>query len=118
MKRLRRNKYGAKKTEVNGIVFDSKMEANLYKDLLLRQSVGQCKIIELQPKVYLSAAKILYKPDFLIEANNNGEKYYIDAKGMDTPVFKLKLRLWKAYSKEKLLIVYKNEEILIQGEAK
>lgn len=89
------NKYNAKKTQIDGIVFDSQAEADFYEELKLYQEMKLLKIIKLQPKVYLTDAKILYKPDFLIE--ENGKMVYIDVKGMETQGFKIKKRLWKHY---------------------
>jgi predicted nuclease of restriction endonuclease-like RecB superfamily len=57
----------------------------------------------LQPKIYLSGAKILYKPDFLIE--ENGKLIYVDVKGFTTPIFAIKKRLWKFYGPSILRIV-------------
>ena len=95
MIRLRNSKYGAKKTVVDGIKFDSKTEAEYF-------SQNKPLIKELQPKIYLTKARILYKPDFLLKS---GE--YVDVKGFETPVFKLKKKLWKFYGAGKLLIIKK-----------
>lgn len=48
-----RNKYGAVKTTVNGIVFDSKAEAGFYEYLLAEQKLGRIEKIELQKKFTL-----------------------------------------------------------------
>lgn len=107
-----RNKYGAVKKTVDGITFDSTLEADFY--IYIKQM--PIKILELQPRIYLTKAKILYKPDFLLE--DNGHRYYVDVKGMETPVFKIKKRLWKAYIKNELHIVkrsgkrFKTSEII------
>ena len=87
----KKNKYNNKKTIINGIKFDSLAEADYY--LYLKSS--SIEIIEMQPKVYLTEAKILYKPDFLIK--ENGKLIYIDVKGVVTPVFAIKRRLWHRY---------------------
>lgn len=102
-----RSKYKAKRTEVDGITFDSKAEAEFYQYLrfLERKSKGQLEIISMQPKVYLTEAKILYKPDFLIREIN--DLVYIDVKGMTTPVFNLKARLWVHYGAGLLRLVKK-----------
>jgi hypothetical protein len=44
----RKSKYGSKKTEVDGIVFDSQREANYYKKLLLLRKAGEIGLIERQ----------------------------------------------------------------------
>lgn len=105
-----RSKYGAVKTIADGIKFDSKAEAEYYLHLKL----SGVKIIELQPKLYFTKAKILYKPDFLIEENDIG--IYIDVKGLETPIFKLKKRLWKAYCLNELRLVKKKGKSFIVTE--
>ena len=117
MKRLRRNKYGAKKTEVNGVVFDSKLESKFYVELLFRKKAGEIKSIQHQPKVYLSKAKILYKPDFFV-IESSGKEYYVDVKGFQTAVFNIKVRLWRVYMNKPLIIIKKGGEAkTIQGES-
>lgn len=98
------NKYGNKKTIVDGINFDSKAEARYYTELKLREQAGEIEIIEIQPKVYLTDARILYKPDFLIR-ETQGPKVWIDVKGFETPVFKIKKKLWAHYGPGRLDIV-------------
>lgn len=96
------NKYGARKVTIDGITFDSKLEAAYYVYLRDNETVS---IIELQPKVYLTKARILYKPDFLVKDHEGF--YYIDVKGMETAVFKIKKRLWRAYIDKPLHIIKK-----------
>ena len=97
------HKYNAKKAYVDGIKFDSQAEADFYLELKTFESVGAIKLLKLQPKVYLTKARILYKPDFLIL--ENGKEYYIDVKGMETQGFKLKKRLWEHYGPGALRII-------------
>ena len=98
-------KYSAIKTTVNGVKFDSKAEAEYY---LFLKGLCDVEILDLQPKIYLTTAKILYKPDFYVKDLITKESYYIDVKGMCTPVFMIKKRLWKAYRTERLLLVKKS----------
>lgn len=51
---MRFNKFGNKKTVVDGITFDSKKESERYKQLLLLQKAGEIQSLELQPKFRLS----------------------------------------------------------------
>lgn len=90
----RYSKYRAVRTEVDGITFASKAEASLYQYLKL---TGQ-ESIEIGPKVYLTDAKILFKPDFRCGA------VYYEMKGMETPSYKLKKRLWQHYGPTALYI--------------
>ena len=91
-------KYGNRKVIHNGIKFDSKLEFELYLAFKLLEPT--VKIVELQPKVYLTDARILYKPDFLCE--KDGQKFYVEAKGFETAVWKIKKRLWKFYGPARL----------------
>ena len=47
------NKYFNKKTVVDGIQFDSKLEANRYCELKLLEKSGEIKDLKLQPKFLL-----------------------------------------------------------------
>jgi predicted nuclease of restriction endonuclease-like RecB superfamily len=97
-----KSKYNNIKTTINGIRFDSKAEGEYYLRLLTRYQPNE---IKLQPKLYFTDAKILYKPDFLII--EDGRQVYIDVKGVETAVFKIKMRLFKCYSNAMLRIVKK-----------
>lgn len=95
------NKYNAKKTEVDGIVFHSKKEAKKYAELkLCMHARGNDKVVnlELQPKFpcVVKGKKICtYIADFRIEYAN-GKIVYEDVKGVRTPVYKLKKKLVEA----------------------
>lgn len=106
------SKYKSKKATFGGHTFDSQIELNYYKQLLLRLKAGEIESIELQPKVYLTSALILYKPDFLII--EQGVQVWIDVKGFKTPVFAIKKRLWKHYGPGLLWIVYKNKVDIVK----
>lgn len=47
------NKYHAKKTEIGGIIYDSKKEANRYQELLIMERAGQIKSLRRQVKYEL-----------------------------------------------------------------
>ena len=81
----RKSKYGAIKTTVDGITFDSKKEARRYLELKQAERAGDIEELELQPKFHL------------IVNNVNVGKYVVeDCKGMKTPVYRLKAKLLKA----------------------
>lgn len=101
----KKNKYGAVKCVHDGIKFDSKVEGDYYLYLKDLEKAGLLRVLEIQPKVYLTDAKILYIPDFLIQNSLDIEPYYVDVKGVETPVFKLKKKLWKFYEKSELRLV-------------
>jgi len=102
--RLKRSrpKYGNKKTVVNGIKFDSKWEAERYLYIKSLERAGRVKDLELQVRFNLivNDQKICaYIADFRYKREGkDGEWHEIveDAKGVETPEFKLKKKLMKA----------------------
>ncbi len=93
------NKYRAKKTEVDGIMFDSKKEAKRYEVLRDDETI---KDLELQPKFDLLVTNIetgaltkvgYYKADFRYSLN--GEVIIEDVKGVKTPIYNLKKKMIK-----------------------
>ena len=99
------HKYKAVATIVNGIKFPSKLEAEYYQLLLHQEKLKIIEIIELQPKVYMTEARILMKPDFLVKHLDTGEIIYHETKGQELPTYKIKKRLWKHYGNGKLRII-------------
>lgn len=93
----RRNKYGAKKIVIDGIKFDSKLEAKHYQILKLRELAGEIKDLKLQVNFPLEVNSIkiaTYRADFTFY---EFEVYRVaDAKGVITESFRLKAKLFKA----------------------
>ena len=98
----RRNKYGNKKTEMDGITFDSKREAKRYAELNLLQRGKVISDLQLQVEFQLIepmriAGKhyraIIYRADFVYM--QDGKQVVEDAKGVRTDVFQIKKRLMK-----------------------
>ena len=96
-------KYGAKRTEVAGLMFDSKMEGEYYLHLVEKALNMEIDGFRMQPIYLLQEAfekdgkkfrKIEYKADFTI-VHNNGEIEVIDVKGFETPDFKIKRKLFE-----------------------
>ena len=106
----RRNKYGNHKTEVDGIVFDSRKEANRYAELLMMEKAGIIKDLlrqvrfEIVPKVKgngeTSRARF-YVADFTY--TQDGQKVIEDVKSPAT-------RADKVYSLKKALMIWKYTE--------
>ncbi len=101
---VRRNKYAA----VRSGAYASKAEAAYAGELKLRRHAGQITGLVMQPVVYLTAARIRYVADFLFL--EDGQQVWVDVKGMETPVFRLKARLWKHYGPGVLRIVKRQGE--------
>ena len=100
---IRPSKYHNKKTEVDGIVFDSQKEADYYCQLKILKKAGEVRSFELQPRFLLIPAfelknekykAITYVADFDVELKN-GSHFVVDVKGMKTPVYKLKKKLFR-----------------------
>lgn len=110
------HKYNAKKTVVDGIKFDSKKEAERYKELKALELVGKIDRLELQPRFLLqdgfryegkAIRKIEYVADFLYRDLSTYELVVEDVKGVKTDVYKLKKKLFlKRYGDE-----YRLEEV-------
>ena len=109
------NKYRNKKVVYNGIVFDSKKEAQRYSELLLLENAGAISNLQMQVKYVLIPAQREpsvpkkrggVKPGKLIEREcsyiadfvyqENGKTIVEDTKGIRTKeyVLKRKLMLW------------------------
>ena len=93
-------KYHNRKTEFNGILFDSKKEAQRYAELKLLEKAGKIKDLIIQPKFVLqegfvlngkSYRKVEYIADFAYL--RGGESVVEDVKGMKTEIYKLKKKL-------------------------
>ncbi len=92
------SKYRAIRTEVDGIVFASKKEAARYSELQLLRKCGYITALTLQPRypIYFGKAKICdYVADFTYLTKD--QKVVVeDIKGMKTPVYRLKYKLFHA----------------------
>lgn len=115
---IRKNKYHNKKTLVDGITFDSKMEARYYSYLNLLKANGIVEDFEMQKEfVLLDSFKkngktiraIKYKADFVVYYKD-GRIEVIDIKGAITKEFAIKRKLFeKRYSDLTLkLLTYKS----------
>lgn len=94
-------KYGAKRVSHAGYSFHSKGEAGLFDLLKLMEKAGELSDIKTQDVVYLTEARIMYKPDFRV-LTKAGETEWHEYKGFETPEWRIKRRLWIAYGPGKL----------------
>ena len=82
------HKYGAKVKEYKGIRFASTLECEAYRLLELWENAGAIKGLQLQPRFKLDAIRRTYVADFAFW--RDGERHVVDAKGVPTPVYKIK----------------------------
>ena len=88
----RTSKYGNVATEVDGIRFDSKKEARYYEQLKLRKVAGEVLYWLRQVAVHLPGGT-RYVVDFLVFfVDRTREPEYVDVKGRETPMFRVKRR--------------------------
>ena len=85
-----RPKYGNKKVTIQGIKFDSKWESQRYLYLKSLERAGTIRDLELQVRFNLMVNDQ--------KIDKDGVWHYVvdDAKGVETPEFKLKKKLMKA----------------------
>lgn len=83
-----KHKFGAKPVELDGIRFDSKIEGKYYQKLKIRQSAGDVVFFLRQVPLHLPG-NIRYVVDF-VEFLADETVRFVDVKGCDTPMSKLK----------------------------
>lgn len=101
-----KNKYKAKKAVVDGIVFDSRKEAKRYTELKKLEEMGSIRDLSLQVQFELIPSfeividgkkrkrrPITYVADFVYYRDD--EKVIEDVKGLRTPVYKIKKKLFE-----------------------
>lgn len=86
-----KSKYGNVITVVDGIRFDSKREATYYGTLKARQAAGEVEYFLRQVPIHLPGGTKLVV-DFLVFFADRRAPQYIDVKGKETDVFRLKKR--------------------------
>lgn len=110
-----KSKFRNRKVDVDGITFDSKMEADYYRHLCILRDLGEIKTFVRQPAFLLQPKfrkngktyrPITYVADFGV-VYKDGSKKVIDVKGLPTPVFKLKAKIYACLYDEPLICVTK-----------
>lgn len=101
------SKYGNRKTEVNGILFDSRREARRWVELTFLQRAGEIRDLqrqvpfELIPKQVdergrVKERAVSYIADF-VYFDRDGNLVVEDAKGMRTDAYKLKKKMMRYF---------------------
>lgn len=92
------NKYGARKSEYRGVVYDSAKEARYAAELDLRV-LGKdivCWERQIPIRIDINGMHVCdVVVDFLI-THNDSSKEFVEVKGYSTAIFKLKLKLLRA----------------------
>lgn len=88
-----RQKYGAARVSLAGYSFASKLEAAVFQIYKAMESAGEISDLKIQQRVYLLRdPDIYYIADFSFV--RDGVLVFAEAKGMETPEWKLKKKLW------------------------
>lgn len=88
-----KNKYQNRKTELDGVTYDSKKEAKRAAELNLMLKSGEIVTLARQVRFRLTKG-IEYVADF-VYTTEDGAQIIEDVKGMKTDVYKLKKKLMK-----------------------
>lgn len=105
------NKYGAKKTVYNNRKYDSRFEASVAQELDLRLKAGEIKRVEPQvtiPLVVNGRKVASYRADFVV-THLDGSKEVVEAKGMETFLFRLKWAILEATRSDLTLTLVKQD---------
>lgn len=113
------NKYGAKRTEFNGKIYDSKFEANVAQDLETRKRAGDIKDYDTQFRLDVDVCnsageticKKRHKVDFRLLLND-GSYELLEAKGMITGDYQWRrdvvVGIWLSEHKDYIYTVVKS----------
>ena len=110
MRSGRKNKYGNKKTLVDGILFDSKLESKRWCELILLQRAGEISELDRQTKFILEINNVrigTYVADFTYM--ENGARVVEDTKSPPTakkPDYIMKKRLMLALAGIEIVEVF------------
>ena len=88
------HKFGAIRTELDGIKFASKKEARAYQNLDLRKKAGDVLFFLRQVPFHLPGGT-KHVIDF-VTFNADGSVHFIEVKGYDTPMGKMKRKMVEA----------------------
>lgn len=99
-------RYGNTKIEgPAGHWFDSRLEKSVFSLLSLTERAGEIRDLSHHPgTVFLTRARIQYRPDFRFVNCATGETEYAEAKGFPNDLWPLKKKLWQYYGPGKLTI--------------
>ena len=94
MNRIRKHKFNAVRTELDGIIFDSKKEGRYYMELKLRMKSGEILFFLRQVPFDLPGG-VKYRIDFQ-EFHSDGTIHFIDVKGRRTEMYIAKKKMVEA----------------------
>ena len=94
------SKYGNKKVELDGYVFDSKLEAKRYAELcMLVRAEHLLDVLVHTPTIRFRGTSITYTLDFMV-LGKDGKVWCEDVKGMLTKAWRIKWKMARAQHPE------------------
>jgi hypothetical protein len=107
--KIKRQKYGNVRCELDGFWFDSKHERDYYAgNLKLRVMAGEISELKVHPKfpIEIKGVKVCdVEMDFSYRDISEARYHLIDVKGRDNPLSRLKRKLLEAYTGLKVEII-------------
>lgn len=111
-----RKKYGNRISWVDGMRFDSQGEANRWCQLRLLERAGEIHDLERQVPIQLTAhGKMICKLIIDFRYRVRGELTYEDFKGVKTPDWRIKAKLFEAQEGVKIIISHKGARSNAEG---
>lgn len=115
-------KYHARKTQVNGITFGSRLEADRYQQLLLLEKAGEIAELKLQPELQIMEGWVdsetgekhrsrFYVGDFKYLDMASHTWVIEDTKGVETAVFGLKWEYVQSEYPQYVFRMLKREDV-------
>lgn len=101
-------KYRNVRTIYNGVLYDSKFEAEYAAELDIMKASGYVTLWIRQPTFRLGCPENVYRPDFFV-VHHNGYCAAVDVKGTETAKFRRDKKLWAQYGECPLEIVRRGE---------
>lgn len=105
--RRQTHKFKSQRTELDGIKFDSKLEAKYYSHLKMLMAAGEIVFFLRQVPFHLPGG-VTYRCDFQVFWSN-GNVAFIDVKGMETKEFIMKKKLVESLYPVEIVIVKRGE---------
>lgn len=106
----------AKVKHPSGYSFASKLERSVFDLLCLMEKAGEIQNIKCQDHVYLTEARIIMIPDFKVFDLTLEQNIWIEAKGYESDIWRIKRRLWKVYGPGRLRVYKAKGKALFMSE--
>lgn len=122
----KKNKFGAVKSESDGIKFDSKAEEKRYHHLKLRERLGEIQDLEVHPswplrsddyelkirsRRYPEGKQCVFTADFKYFDIELDQDVIEDVKGIVTDLMKLRIAVFEMFYSERVVLIRKGEVI-------